>query len=122
MDIMDISYIDVNELGVRPLNWLETENDLDFDDISNDYFGKGKLDDFSTFFSGEKLINNEDNTLIVDDDEDDSNYEIDPETGMWRFCLNDLSQQREKQVSVLDSFTSLFIDLEKSSFLYFSLF
>lgn len=94
---MDISYIDANELGVRPLNWLETENDLDFDDISNDYFGKGKLDDFTAYFPGEKLINNEDNTLIVDDD-DDSNYQIDPETGMFRFNMNDQSKQREKQV------------------------
>lgn len=81
MDVMDISYIDVNDLGVRPLNWVDTENDLDFDDLSNGYFGKDKLDDFVKLFQEEKLINNEENTTILDQT-DDSNYEIDPETGM----------------------------------------
>lgn len=78
---MDISYIDVNDLGVRPLNWTDTENDLDFDDISNGYFGKDKLADFGALFQEEKFINNEENTKILDE-ADDSNYEIDPETGM----------------------------------------
>ncbi len=83
MDLMDISYIDVNELGVRPLNWTGDENELDFDDITNGYFGKEKLNELQITNNGKKLaIDEEDNSMSDDDDE---NYEIDPETGKFIF-------------------------------------
>ena len=116
---MDISYIDVNDLGVRPLNWVDTENDLDFDELSNGYFGKDKLDDFATLFQGEKLINNEENTTILDQT-DDSNYEIDPETGML-LHLNDLSKHREKNKFFPEiNLSSFFIDF-RTNLLFLSL-
>jgi len=88
MDLMDISYIDVNELGVRPLNWTDEENDIDFDDISNSYFGKEKLNQLQILNNG---ATNEEDTSMSDDD--DSNYEIDPETGKYKvFTLSLLNE------------------------------
>jgi hypothetical protein len=88
MDLMDISYIDVNELGVRPLNWTDEENDIDFDDISNGYFRKEKLNELQILNNG---ATNEEDTSMSDDD--DSNYEIDPETGKYKiFSLNLLNE------------------------------
>ncbi len=85
---MDISYIDVNELGVRPLNWTDEENDIDFDDISNGYFRKEKLNELQILNNG---ATNEEDTSMSDDD--DSNYEIDPETGKYKiFSLNLLNE------------------------------
>ncbi len=85
---MDISYIDVNELGVRPLNWTDEENDIDFDDISNGYFRKEKLNELQILNNG---ATNEEDTSMSDDD--DSNYEIDPETGKYKvFTLNLLNE------------------------------
>jgi hypothetical protein len=87
MDLMDISYIDVNELGVRPLNWTDEENDIDFD-ISNGYFRKEKLNELQILNNG---ATNEEDTSMSDDD--DSNYEIDPETGKYKvFTLNLLNE------------------------------
>jgi hypothetical protein len=87
MDLMDISYIDVNELGVRPLNWTDDENDIDFD-ISNGYFRKEKLNELQILNNG---ATNEEDTSMSDDD--DSNYEIDPETGKYKvFTLNLLNE------------------------------
>lgn len=84
---MDISYIDVNELGVRPLNWTDDENDIDFD-ISNGYFRKEKLNELQILNNG---ATNEEDTSMSDDD--DSNYEIDPETGKYKvFTLNLLNE------------------------------
>ena len=78
MDLMDISYVDVNELGVRPFNWTGDENEIDFDDISNGYFDKDKLNDLQSS-NGKNLTNDgEDNAML---DEENGSYEIDPETG-----------------------------------------
>jgi len=79
MDIQDISYIDANELGVRPSNWTEDEHDIDFNDITAGYFGKEKLNELQTLTNGKKSSNDEEDVSMCD--EDDLNYETDPETG-----------------------------------------
>lgn len=79
MDIQDISYIDANELGVRPSNWTDDDNDIDFNDITNEYFGKEKLTELQILTNGKKSLTDEEDVSMCDDD--DSNYETDPETG-----------------------------------------
>jgi hypothetical protein len=79
MDIQDISCIDMNELGVRPLNWIDDDNDINFDAISGSYFGKEKINELKEINNGKKLTTDEEDIALCDDD--DSNYEIDPETG-----------------------------------------
>jgi hypothetical protein len=79
MDIQDISYIDINELGVRPFNWIGGENEIEFDETTNGYFGKEKLTEFSIINPGKKLTSDDDDVSMCD--EDDENYDIDPETG-----------------------------------------
>lgn len=78
MDIQDLTSIDINELGIRPFGWIDDENDIDFNDTTNDYFGKEKLIELN---NGKHLTGNEGEISMLD--EDDSNYEIDPETGNY---------------------------------------
>ncbi|CAF3058513.1 unnamed protein product [Rotaria sp. Silwood2] len=79
MDAQDISCVDFDELGVRPLNWIDDGNDLDLDDTTNRYFNKEKHFELKFITNGKKFLIDEDDSSISD--EDDSNYEIDPETG-----------------------------------------
>jgi hypothetical protein len=48
MDTQDISFIDIDELGVRPLNSMDDSNDIDFDDTTHDviYFSRRKKQHF----------------------------------------------------------------------------
>ncbi len=85
MDIQDISFIDIDELGVRPLNWIDDSNDIDFNDTTNGYFGKEKLTELQLINNGKKLTTDDGDTSMAD--EDDSNYEIDPETGKYKFMV-----------------------------------
>jgi preprotein translocase subunit Sec63 len=80
--------IDMDELGVRPLNWIDISKD--FDDSINDYFGKEKTVDFTVYSAelqsinnGKKLTTNDDETSMSDDDDNSNDYDIDPETGMF---------------------------------------
>jgi hypothetical protein len=81
MDTQDISFIDIDELGVRPLNSMDDSNDIDFDDTTHGYFGKEKLTKLQSINNDTKLRIDDEDTSIFD--EDDSNYEIDPETGNY---------------------------------------
>jgi hypothetical protein len=72
MDIPDLTFVDIDELGVRPPNTIDDGNEIDF----NDNFGKEKLTDLQLMNNGKTDFG--DTSM---DDEDDSNYEIDPETG-----------------------------------------
>ncbi|UJR15086.1 hypothetical protein I4U23_002053 [Adineta vaga] len=73
--------IDIDELGVRPADWIDTPKDID--DSMNDYFNKEKTIDFSVFSAEIQLTTNI--KKITTDDEDplisNDNYDIDPETG-----------------------------------------
>jgi hypothetical protein len=92
MNVQDISFIDIDELGVRPLNWIDDGNDIDFDDTTNGYFGKNKEVNFDVYSAefqlmnnGKKLLINEGDASMFDDDsDDDSDYETDPETGKYK--------------------------------------
>jgi hypothetical protein len=95
MDIQDISYIDINELGVRPFNWIGGENEIEFDETTNGYFGKEKLTEFSIINHGKKLTADDDDVSMCD--EDDENYDIDPETGNFDLRF----YQRKKQHSII---------------------
>jgi hypothetical protein len=83
--INDISLsIDMDDLGVRPYDWISLNKNLDYP--INELFGSEKTIDF-TVYSAEiqlgnneqKLTTNEDETLMSDDD--NKEYDIDPETG-----------------------------------------
>lgn len=105
MDIQDLSSIDFNELGVRPLNWTDDENDIDFDDTANDYYTKEKLMDLQALNNGKSLSADQGDISMVD--EDDSNYEIDPETGtstVHFFHLKFITEKNQQH----SSFTSFY--------------
>jgi hypothetical protein len=82
----DVSYsIDMDDLGVRPLDWIDLTKNLD--DSINNLFGKEKTIDFTVYSAevqltnnGKKITTNEDETAMSDDD-DRNDYDIDPETG-----------------------------------------
>ncbi|CAF1330566.1 unnamed protein product [Adineta ricciae] len=75
MDSQDLSCVDFDELGVRPSTWAD-DNNLDLDNAADAYLSKEKFREFQFMADEKNFTNNE--TMI---DEDDSNYEIDPETG-----------------------------------------
>jgi FtsZ-binding cell division protein ZapB len=89
----DVSFsIDMDELGVRPFNWIDTSKDMDFTESTKDYFGIEKTVDFTVYSAelqittnGKKLTTNEDLSIADDDDDDINEYEIDPETGEKTF-------------------------------------
>ncbi|CAF4369915.1 unnamed protein product [Adineta steineri] len=111
MDIQDISYIDYDELGVRPLNFIDDSNDIDFDDTINGYYGKDKQDDLK-FLSDEKKLLTDDSDAVIPDDDDNSTYEIDPETGKYKSYIFRV-RTKEKQCFVYLLLTlSNFIDIE----------
>jgi hypothetical protein len=83
----DISLsIDMDDLGVRPLDWINLNKNLDYP--INDLFGSEKTVDFTVYSaelqlvnSEQKLTTNDDETLLSDDDDNNNDYDIDPETG-----------------------------------------
>ncbi|CAF3177038.1 unnamed protein product [Rotaria socialis] len=79
MDIQDISCIDFAELGVRPLNCTDDSNEVDLDDVSHGYFGKEKKPELHSINHGPKFRTDDDDSSMSYENE--SNYEIDPETG-----------------------------------------
>ena len=86
VEIPDFSFIDVDELGMRPHDWVEDGNGMEFDGTGQDYFGVDKslhFDPYTSLKSGKKFLIDETNTNMSDDDDflNDSQYEIDPETG-----------------------------------------
>jgi len=104
MDVRDISFIDIDELGVRPLNWIDDGNDIDFDGTINGYFGKEKLVEL-------KLTTDEGDAVMPDDD--DSNYEIDPETGKYAFYtfnFGHIKIETKHHVIIFCLFTFCFIE------------
>ncbi|CAF3377100.1 unnamed protein product, partial [Rotaria sp. Silwood2] len=73
--------IDIDELGVRPPNWIDIDNSI------NDYNGTEKTLDFTVYSAeiqfinnGKKLTTNEDDSSMSDDDAC-YDFDIDPETG-----------------------------------------
>jgi len=84
----DVSFsIDMDDLGVRPLDWIDMPTNLD--DSINNIFGKEKTIDFTVYSAemqltnnGKKLTTNEDETSMSDDD-GRNDYDIDPETGTF---------------------------------------
>lgn len=73
--------IDMDELGVRPADWIDGTTDID--DSMHDSFNKEKTIDFSVFHTEIQLITNI--KKFTTDDEDplmsNDSYDIDPETG-----------------------------------------
>jgi len=84
----DISLpIDMDDLGVRPMDWIDLDFNKTLDDPINDFFGKENTMDLTVYSAeiqsmnnGIKLTTNDDETTISDDD-DNKDYDIDPETG-----------------------------------------
>ena len=74
--------VDIDDLGVRPMNWTDQGKHLELDDAANDGYRFETNVDFAVYsanmlpFSQSKKVTTED-----DDDDDGSPYEIDPETG-----------------------------------------
>jgi len=80
--------IDMDDLGVRPLDWIDDIHKT-LDDTLNEFFGKEKSLDFTVYSAelqfGKKLTTNEDETSMSDDGDGSNDYDIDPETGMFLF-------------------------------------
>jgi hypothetical protein len=78
--------IDMDDLGVRPLDWLDFNKNLDSID---DLFGKEKTINCTvyTVVSGNKLTTDEDEMSMSDDD-GSNDYDIDPETGMFQISFS----------------------------------
>ncbi|CAF3760926.1 unnamed protein product [Rotaria magnacalcarata] len=79
MGIPDISCVDFAELGVRPLNCTDDSNEVDLDDVSHGCFGKEKISELHSINHGHKFRADDDDSSMSYENE--SNYEIDPETG-----------------------------------------
>ena len=88
----DFSFIDIDELGMRPRDWDDEGTGIEFDGTGQDYFGLEKplhfdpyTSDLRSRKSGKQFTVNETNGILSDDDDDDflsdSQYDIDPETG-----------------------------------------
>ena len=106
MDIFDISYIDIDELGAHPFNWTDDANDADIDSKINEYFDKEKTIDLQVLNNEKKLTTEEEDTSMFYDD--DPTYETDPETGKYniRFFYSFRSLSR-KIICILISFIYL---------------
>lgn len=75
MDIQDLAFVDINELGIRS-NWIDDESELESDMKTKNLFGKEEL-----LSNQEKIISNNPTEDISMSEDDETNYEIDPETG-----------------------------------------
>ena len=85
-ELDELLSIDMIELGVRPLNWLELSKDID--ESTNDSCLNEKATNFTVYSAelqftnnGNKITTNDDNLSATDND-DNMDYDIDPETGM----------------------------------------
>lgn len=83
----DISLsIDMDDLGVRPLDWMNFNKNLDYP--INDFFRSEKTVDFTVYSAEIQSVNKEqklttnENEILMSDDDDNNDYDIDPETGM----------------------------------------
>ncbi len=83
----DISLsIDMDDLGVRPLDWINFNKNLDYP--INDFFRSEKTVDFTVYSAEIQSVNKEqklttnENEILMSDDDDNNDYDIDPETGM----------------------------------------
>ena len=93
----DVSFpVDMVEMGVRPMDWIDQSKNLNFDDSNNRLLcnEKPKVEltvfpaEFQLFHGNTKITKNEQNPPMPDDDDDDgSDYDIDPETGTKTFSL-----------------------------------
>lgn len=74
MDIQDLMFVDINELGIRP-NWIEDENELDYEQDAKNRLGNENIQ--------ENFILNKTNSTvdITMSEDDETNYQVDPETG-----------------------------------------
>ena len=75
--------VDIDELGVRPMNWTDQGKHLELDDAAaNDGYRFGTNAEFAVYSVGmSPFTHGKKVTTSDDDDEDGSPYEIDPETG-----------------------------------------
>jgi hypothetical protein len=81
-----LSSVDMDDLGVRPWDWIDINKNLD--DPIKEFFGQEKTVDFTVYAAelqsinnGKKLTTNDDETSMSDDDDNSNDYDIDPETG-----------------------------------------
>lgn len=74
MDIQDLAFVDINELGVRS-NWIDDESEVDYKQEAKNLFDKDNSSN-----QQEKLLSSDDISMS---DDDEINYQIDPETGNY---------------------------------------
>lgn len=101
--------IDIDELGIRPSNWIDVIKNVD--DSTIDYFRTEKTCELAVYSAELQLTNNEkkstadDDNSSMSDEEYSNNYEIDPETGAFlQLIFNFYSKER----TCLDLFGYLF--------------
>ena len=81
MDIQDLMFVDINELGIRP-NWIEDENELDYEQDAKNRLGNENIQ--------ENFILNKTNSTvdITMSEDDETNYQVDPETGNYAIIFS----------------------------------
>lgn len=85
LEIDDLSFLDMDELGVRPdaLANDEIAHGMDFDSTPIDLFGQKK---FVEFPSGKVDLSQMNSSTLEDEEEEEFEYDIDPETGKHKRC------------------------------------
>lgn len=77
IDSQDLTCVDFDELGIRPLGLADECDEMNLDEAADGHSTSDKLRKLSAIYDGEK-------TLLNQTDDDDSDYDIDPETGQFR--------------------------------------
>ena len=71
----DLLSVDMDDLGVRPLNWIDLQKNFDSP------FGFEKSVDFNVFSAELRIEKND--ISMSDEDDETQDYEVDPETGRF---------------------------------------
>ena len=77
IDSQDLTCVDFDELGIRPAGCIDECDEINLNEAIDGYSTSDKLHKLSPIFDGEK-------TLLDQTDDDDSDYDIDPETGQFQ--------------------------------------
>jgi hypothetical protein len=95
MDSQDLSCVDFDELGIRPSNYIDECNDTDLNETADGHLAPGKLHDVQLMSNGKQFMLDDADALMVE--EDDSDYEIDPETGQYRVYFSRAKKEKTRQ-------------------------
>jgi hypothetical protein len=88
--MLDISFIDIDELGVRPRDWTDNHHGMDFDEQTRENYSQHKWQSMHEFHRNkyEQIFDMNEMDTNMSSKVDCStkfNYQIDPETGTIKY-------------------------------------